>query len=433
MRIRQFFKSLASIACLMGLAGVGQAQTLAIRGGTIHTLAGPDIANGTVVMQNGKITAVGTNVQVPAGATVIDASGKHVYPGMFDAITRLGLTEIGAVDVTNDYQELGTFDPQLYGMTAVHPASELIPVARANGITHAAAAPNARTGGIGGQASLVNLDGWTIEDMLVQKSIGMMTNWPSLGGGFGRFFARFGGGGGTSFRERERQYHERIDSLTAWLDAARQYQHAVHGGADVPRDLKLEALEPVIDGKLPMLMTADEEREIKDAVMWADSQNVKIVLLGPGKAYLVADFLVEHHVPVILGATQALPTGENEPYDEEYSQPAKLYAAGVTFAISTFNASDSRTLPYEAGFAVPYGLPEAEAIKAITLYPAQILGVADRLGSIEVGKIGNLIVTDGSPLEYQTTFEHVIINGRDASLMNKHLELYEKYKARPKK
>lgn len=429
--------TLAHLAILAPLAAVAStplaAQDLAIRGGTVHTLTGPAIPNGTVVVENGRIVAVGANVAAPAGVPVIDATGKHVYPGLFDAITRIGLTEIGAVDVTNDYLELGTFNPHLFGLTAVHPASEHIPVARANGITHVGSSPNARPGGIGGQVSLVHLNGWTIEEMLIDSSAGMAVTWPTLGG-FGGFGGGFGGFGQQQpFRERERQYRARIDSLRLWLDAARQYDHVVRAGGARARDLKLEALGPVVRGELPLLVNANGHREIRDAVSFADSQQVKIVILGGREAWKVRELLAEKRVPVILGPSQQTPSGADERYDEQYAQPGMLHAAGVTFAISTFNASDSRTLAYEAGTAVPYGLPEEEAIKAITLYPALILGLADRFGAIEQGKVANLIVTDGSPLEIRTTFEHVIINGVEVDLMNRHQELYEKYKARPRR
>lgn len=423
-------KALTRFFCLSCLAATPvAAQDLVIRGGTIHTLAGPEIANGTVLVQDGRIAAVGTDVQAPAGAVVIDATGKHVYPGLFDAVTRLGLTEIGAVDVTNDVTELGTFNPHLYGLTAVHAASEHIPVARANGVTHASASPNARTGGIGGQASLMHLDGWTIEEMLIDSAVGMIVDWPSTRGGFGWWRSE----PEQSFRERQREYRQRVDSLAMWLDATRQYMHAVSAEMSVKRDLRLEAMAPVVRGELPLLINANGEREIKDAVAFADSESVRIVILGGREAWKVRDSLAAKQIPVILGPSQQTPSGADERYDEQYAQPGMLRDAGVTFAISTFDASDSRTLPYEAGTAVPYGLPEEEALKAITLYPAQILGVADQVGTIEQGKLANLVVTDGTPLEIRTTYYNVIIKGRDVGLENKHLELYETYKARPKR
>lgn len=406
------------------------AQDLVIRGGTVHTLAGPPIENGVVVIRGGRIAEVGAGLAVSAQATVIDATGRHVYPGLFDAITQLGLTEVGAVDVTNDITELGNFNPHLLGATAVHPASEHIPVARANGVTHAVAAPGARNGGIGGQGSLVNLDGWTVEEMLVAPSVGVMLEWPGIQTrefDFSTFSVRE-----RSYRDAKRQYEERRDSLATWFAAARQYHHAVAGGTQVPRDLRLEALGPVLDRTLPLLVTANTRKEITDAVAFAKDQQVRIVILEGEEAWKVTDLLVAEGVPVILSRTQAVPSSENESYDERYAQPGKLQAAGVRFAISTFDASDSRTVPYEAGFAVPYGLPAEEALKAITLYPAQILGVDDRLGTLAPGKIANVIVTDGSPLEIRTQVLHVVIAGRDVGLENKHLSLYERYRGRPK-
>jgi imidazolonepropionase-like amidohydrolase len=428
MRIHRIVAGMAAAA----LAAPGAtAQELVIRGGTVHTLAGPAIPNGAVLIRDGKIVAVGATVAAAPGATIIDATGKHVYPGLFDAITQLGLTEIGAVDVTNDLTELGTFNPHLLGATAVHPASEHIPVARANGVTHAVAAPGVRTGGIGGQGSLVNLDGWTVEEMLVAPSVGMMLDWPTIqtrAFGFGTAAQ-----GERSYRDAKRQYDARVDSLETWFDAARQYHHAVGAGTAVPRDLRLEAFGPVLEGTLPLLVTANTTRAILDAVAFADSQKVRLVILGGREAWKVADTLAAKRVPVILGRTAALPGSENEGYDEKYAQPGRLHAAGVAFAISTFDASDSRTVPYEAGFAVPYGLPEEEALRAITAYPAQILGVGDQLGTIEPGKIANLIVTDGNPLEIRTQVEHVVIAGREVSLENKHQALYERYRGRPRR
>ncbi len=404
---------------------------LVIRGARVFTLAGPPIENGTVVIQNGRIVSVGTNVTVPAGAKVIDASGQQVYPGLFDAITSLGLTEIGAVDVTNDRQELGMFNPHLLAATAVHPASEHIPVARANGITHTVATPQARPGGIGGQGSLIHLDGWTVEEMLIQPSVGFVLSWPTLqAGGFG-----FGGfqAPERSFRDLKKEYDDRVKQLDDWMEAARRYDRAVQAGDGVPRDLKLEALTQVTRRELPLLVQAGRERDIRNAIAWAEKQNVRIIILGAAEAWKVKEELAQKQIPVIIGPTQDLPNAEDRAYDEMYAQPAALHQAGVKFALSTFGSSDSRTLPYEVGNAVSYGLPQEEAIKAITLYPAQILGVADKLGSIEPGKIANLIVTDGDPLMIQTAYAHVIINGSDVSLDNRHLELYEKYRARPKR
>ena len=428
----------AVVLCTLHPAPCAGQGTLAIRGGTIHTLAGADIPNGTVVMQDGRIIAVGASVSVPSGAKVIEAAGLHVYPGIFDGETEIGLTEIDAIPVTNDMTELGEFNPQLIAATAVHPAGEHIPVARANGITHVIAAPLARAGGIGGQASLINLDGWTIEEMMVRPSVGFVFNWPlvTIAGGFGGGGGGGGpggGGGARNFTDAKKEHDDQVKRVEGWLEDARRYDAAVKGGQIVARDLKLEALSKVTRKELPLLVRADRDRYIKEAVEFAGKQDIRIVILHGNQAWKVAQLLAERNVPVIIGPTQALPTGQDEGYDEEYGAAAKLFQAGVKFAIATFNSADSRTLPYEAGNAVGYGLPKEEALKAITIRPAEIYGVADKFGTVEVGKFGNLIVTDGDPLEYQTQFRNVIIAGRDVGPMNKHLELYEKYKNRPKK
>ncbi len=407
------------------------AQVVAVQGGTVHTLAGPDIEGGTVLIENGLITAVGPNVSVPADALIIDASGLHVYPGMFDAMSRLGLTEVGAVDVTNDYSELGNYNPHLLAMTAVHPASEHIPVARANGITHTVAVPNARSGGIGGQGSLLHLDGWTVEEMVIQPSVGLVLSWPNMQT---RSFDR-----STftmterSFREAKKEYEERIAELKSWLEGARQYKAALEAGVAVERDLKLEALVTVIDGELPFLINANSERDINGALDFAAENNVRIVITGAREAWKVADRLAETNVPVLLGPTQSLPSGEDWGYDQVYAAPGQLYAAGVKFGFASFNASASRNLPYEAASAVGFGLPYEEALRAITINSAEILGVGDQLGTIEAGKIANIIVTDGDPLEIQTQILHLVVNGLISSTDNKHKSLYEKYRARPER
>ncbi len=406
------------------------AQTIAIRGGTVHTLAGPDIEGGTVVIENGLISAVGTNVEVPPSAQVIDAGGLHVYPGLFDAMSRLGLTEVGAVDVTNDYMELGDYNPHLLATTAVHPASELIPVARSNGITHTVATPGARSGGIGGQGSLIHLDGWTVEEMVIEPSVGMVLSWPSLQ--TRRFDYSTYSMSQRSFREAQEQYEESIRELESWLEGARQYKAALDAGVDVERDLKLEALLRVADGELPLLVSANSERQISDALDFASENEVRIVITGGGEAWKLAERLAQENVPVILEPTQSLPQEEDWGYDQVYATPGQLYAAGVKFCFGSFGASASRNLPYEAGNAVGYGLPKDEALRALTINSAEILGVGDRLGTIEPGKIANLVVTDGDPIEIRTQFLHLIVNGLISSTDNKHKSLYEKYRARPR-
>ncbi len=430
MKLRTLLLSTVTLALVSSAAGAQQ-DVLVIHGGQIHTLAGAgEIADGVVVIRDGHIVAVGgPDTPVPDGARVIDATGKHLYPGLFDAVSRIGLTEIGQVAVTSDYRELGNNNPHLQGATAVHPASEIIPVTRANGITHTVAAPAGS--GLAGQGSLINLDGWTIEEMVIDPGIYLVVQWPSLQTrGFNRTtrtaFNR-------TFKEAKKQYDEQVAALERLLADARRYDQAAAAGQIAHRELKLEALARVTRGELPLLMNANDKRGIRDAVEFGKRNNVRVIIAGAREAWKVADFLADNEVPVILGATQSLPTSEDDPYDAAYTQPARLHEAGVTFAISTFNASSARTLPYEAGQAVAFGLPHDEALKAITRYPAEILGVGDDLGTIEAGKIANLIVTDGDPLEIQTQIEVVVINGRLVDTDNKHRRLYERYRARPRR
>ncbi len=419
-------------------AGAASPTLLAIKDARIVTVSGAVIERGTIVVQDGRILSVGPTASIPAGAAVIEGDGLHVYPGFFDAMSQLGLTEIGSVNATNDISETGAFSPQIQAATAIHPASDHLPVARANGITHAAAAPgvpsNALGSGpvIGGQASAFSLDGWTIEDMLIERSVGMVVNWPSV---------RASSFDVATFSRRARPYNEakqeqarQLHDLTTWITNARGYRDTRGKAADrVTRDLKLEALAPYVSGERPWLVNASTERDIRDAVAYfVDTHGLRMVLIGATQAWKVAALLAEKQVPVILGPTQSLPASDDDAYDTTMAAPAVLHEAGVRFAMSTYDSSDSRNLPYEIGTAVGFGLPHDVAVRAITLAPAEILGLADEVGSIAPGKLANLLVTDGDPLEIRTNVRHVIIKGVSVPLDTRHTRLYEKYRSRPK-
>jgi imidazolonepropionase-like amidohydrolase len=401
-------------------------DALVIRGGTVHPLAGAPYV-GNVVVQGGKITAAGANASAPAGAKVIDAAGLHVYPGLFDAASSLGLVEIGSVEVMTDTRELGGFTPHLQARTAVHPAGEHIPVTRANGITHTVAIP-AGGPGFAGQGSAFNLAGWTIEEMELEPATAMVMVWPSLQqrGGF------FMMGQQASPRNQQEEYDRAIRQIAEWLRAAREYDRVTRAGAKLPRDQRLEALARVTRGELPVLVRVDREREIRDVVDFAEKQGIRLILAGAREGHRVAELLAQKKIPVILGATQALPTSPDLPYDDPYTNPGKLHAAGVKIAFASFGSAYARTLPYEAAMGIPSGLPNEAALRAITTNPAEIMGLGDRLGTIEPGKIANLIVTDGDPLEIRTEIRHLIIAGAETSTMNKHEQLYQTYRARPR-
>lgn len=426
---RKIFSTAIAFSLALGLAGPVVGQTFAIQGGTVHTLAGDPFV-GTVVIRDGRILAVGTNVDVPSDAEIVDATGRHVYPGMFDAVTTLGLTEVGAVEMTNDSREQGDFNPHLQAATAVHPSTEHIPVARANGITHAMAVPQGGGGAIPGQASLIGLDGWTVEEMYMNPGAAMSINYPSLGGGRGR--GRRGGGGGGSWRDVQERYRDQVSRLDEWLDGGRQYAQAVAAGTEIRRDLKLEAMARVVNRDIPVLLSANGARDIRNAVEWAEAQNIRYVITGGREGWKIADWLADHDVPIILSPTQTMPSGPDASYAEAYANPGVLFAAGVKIAFATFNSSNSRTLPYEAAMAVPFGLPLEAALDAVMKNGAEMLGLDGDIGTIEVGKMANVIVTDGNPLEIQTEVTNLFILGRQVSTDNKHRSLYEKYRARPR-
>ncbi|MBI1750075.1 MAG: amidohydrolase family protein [Acidobacteria bacterium] len=425
---------LTLFVALVLLAPAAMAQSgksYAITGAKIYTLAGPPIANGTIVIKDGKIAAVGANVSVPSGAQVINAKGLEVYPGLFNAVTEVGLVEVGSGEPgTVDTNELGDYNPQVAAAVAVHVESEHIPVVRASGITHTVSAPGG--GVISGQASLIHLAGWVIDDLLGKKSAAMVLNWPSLSTrptfDFATFQVRR-----RPFSEAKQDYEKKVAEMENWLERARHYAQAAEKGSkdNFSRDEKLEALAPVVKGEMPVLVMTNDDRDIKNAVEFCEKQKLKMILAGGREAWKVKDLLKQKSIPVILKRTQALPANEDEPYDKPYSGPGELAAAGVKIAFATFDTEFARTLPYEAGHAVSYGLSHDDALRAVTINPAQIFGVDKELGTLEQGKIANLIVTNGDPLEIQTEVRYLFIKGQLTSTDNKHRQLYEKYRARP--
>jgi imidazolonepropionase-like amidohydrolase len=430
----------AALACFsLNVSAQTPPSVIAITHAKIFTLAGSPIEDGTVVIRDGKIAAVGADVEVPAGAQVIDAKGLQVYPGLFDPVTQMGLSEISAVRATVDTTETGAYNPDVVAATAVFPSSEHIPVTRAAGITEVLTVPDSggfdgggSQGVIGGQASAIHMAGWTINEMTIKRSVAMVISWPQMetrSFDFTTFTIK-----NKPFSEAKQDYEKQINELADYLDRARHYAQAMgHGGpADYQRDLKLEALAPVVRGQLPVLVFADRARDIRNAVEFCDKQKLKMILAGGEEAYKVKDLLRSKGVPVILRPTLTLPEDEDDPYDRLLSQPAELAAAGIKFAFGSFDNSFARRLGQQAANAVAYGLPYDEALKAVTIYPAQIFGVADQVGTLETGKVANIIVTNGDPLELTTDVKYLFIRGERTSLDNRHLRLYEKYLNRPK-
>jgi imidazolonepropionase-like amidohydrolase len=427
--------------CLLpaAFAQTQPSNTYAITHAKIFTLAGNPIEDGTLVILDGKIAAVGAGVEVPAGAQVIDAKGLQVYPGLFDPITQMGLREIGAVSATVDSSETGSYNPDVVAATAVSPSSEHIPVTRAAGITEVLAVPGSggfdsggSRGVLGGQASAIHLAGWAIEEMLLKKSAAMVLNWPRVETRTFDFetFSRKE----KPFTEAKQEYEKQVNELTDWLERARHYSQAMEksSAAKYDRDLKLEALVPVIRGELPLLVFADRARDIRNAVEYCDKQNLRMILGGGDEAYKVKDLLRSKGIPVVLRPVLTLPLDEDDSCDRLLSQPAELAAAGVKFAFGSFDNSFARRLGQNAANAVAHGLPYDEALRAVTVNAAQIFGLGNQIGTLETGKIANVIVTNGDPLEITTDVRYLFIKGQLTSTNNRHKSLYEKYLNRPK-
>ena len=427
-----------TLPCLVALALLAAAPAgatdgvIAIQGGRVYTVSGAVLERGTVLISGGKITAVGAEVEVPPGATVIDAAGKSVYPGLIDGLTTLGLTEIGSVPGSVDTTETGDVNPQVRAWIAVHPHSELIPVARANGVTAALAAP---AGGlVSGQSALIRLAGSTPDALTIKTPAAMHVVYPT-----GRppvEFARiFDEPELKTFEERQKEkkknQEKELRRLTNLLEDAKAYRAALEIPARAPKvDLGLEALAPVARGEVPMVIRADAEDDIRGAVAFARARGLKLIIAGGLDAWRCVDALKAADAAVLVEVDR-LPRREADPYDAAYANAASLERAGVRFAIVSDDASMSRNLPYQAAMARAFGLPADAALRAITLSPAEIFGVADRMGSIEVGKDANLFVATGDVMDHRTSVTQVFIDGAPQSLETRHTRLYREFKDRP--
>ncbi|MBI1796970.1 MAG: amidohydrolase family protein [Candidatus Eisenbacteria bacterium] len=407
-----------------------RAETIALTGATVHTVSGPTLDNATVVMTDGKIAAVGKNVTPPAGAKVVSCAGKHIYPGMISANSVLGLIEVGSVLGTNDQAETGNVNPNVRAEVEINPESDLIPVTRVNGITSAVSVPQG--GAIAGTSALIHLDGWTQEDMTIAKPVGLHVRWPAMRISRAWFETR-------SEDEQKKARDQAIQAIRDAFDDARAYWTArdAEGKTGIPRhdrDVKWDAMGKALRGEIPVVFNATTYAQIRGVLRFVDEQKLKnVVLEGGSDAWMLTDELKARNIAVITAAALALPERSYEAYDTGMGLAGKLQAAGVRYCVSDGGGShNSRNLPYEAAMAAAYGLPKDEALKSITLYPAQILGVADRLGSIDTGKIADVIVTNGDPLEIATQVEQVYIGGRPISMETRHTRLFHKYDARPR-
>jgi imidazolonepropionase-like amidohydrolase len=428
--------------CLLSSAAAAQQKTLVLKGGKLLTVSHGVIENGVLVMSAGKITAVGAagSVTIPKGAQVIDVTGMTVYPGLIDSESYLGLTEISAEHMTNDMIELSDeIMPHMHVYDAFHAESELIPVARLNGVTNAIVAPQSQDT-LPGQDSFVQLDGKSANEMLLVRDIALPLNftgeqrrnesWEK------RKFPQTRMGLAAQLRQA---FLDAQDYADRWADyekkksdtTARSSEKDDKKGPPTPpkHDLKLEALLPYLQGKKPIVLAALEPSDLETAVGLARQFNLKFVLNHISHSQPVLDYVAALKVPVIVGPIYEDPRNY-ERYDAVYKLPGELYQRGVKIAFASYDAHAVRSLPYAAGYAVAFGLPHDEALKAITLNPAEIWGVADQLGSLDVGKTANVVVADGDPLDVKSDVKRVFIDGREIPMTSRQTELRDRYSAR---
>lgn len=420
--------SSAFFLAFLALTAIAPADTLLLRGATVHTVASGTLAPGDVLVRDGRIAAVAARLDDAADRTV-DLSGLHLFPGLISAGTDLGLVEISAVRASVDDRETGEFTPEIESWTAVNPDSELIPVARANGITHFVPVPQGAL--LSGTSGLLAARGWTIEDMTVRRRTAMHLFWP---GHSLNIPGPKASGKTKSLDDQARERRENIRNIDRFFADAEAWEKRPAGSPGVPA---WEAMLPVVRGELPLVIHAQGLREIRAALKWSEQHpRLRLVINGGRDAWMLAGELAQRKVAVIYSETFTLPGEGSDAYDVQFRAPGVLHKAGVTVAIAEgldrSSASGQRNLPYSAAQAAAFGLPHDAALAAITLIPAQLHGAADTLGSIEPGKDASFFAATGDILDIRSEVKHLWISGAGQSLTTRHTRLAERYRSRPK-
>lgn len=386
-----------------------------LQNATVVTVTKGTLNNTSVLVENGKIAQIGSNI--PAnGAEVIDCSGKFIYPGMIDGGTRLGLVEVSSVAETVDYAEIGDVTPNMQALTTVNPNAEAIGVTRVSGVTTVLTVP---TGGLfPGTAALINLNGYTPDQMY---------------GGFKAIVMNFPSSGRRGRMDRRSDEDIRKESEKALKEAndiwenAKNYLELKKSGAELKYYPEMDQLSKAVSGELPLLIVVDAASDIQNAIKWVADKNVKVIFSGVSEGWRVADEIAKAGIPVITGPVQELPSRQSDRYDTPYANAGKMAQAGVKVAIRTDEEENVRNLPFHAAFAAAYGLGKEEALKAITINPAEIFGLQDQYGSVETGKRANLVISTGDPLETKSQIIHVFIDGYLIPMSNRHIRLYQEF------
>lgn len=399
--------------------------TFALVNARIETVTDGVIEPGTLVIQDDRIVALGSDVEIPSEAVIIDCEGQTVYPGLIDAGTRVGLTEISSIAQTRDYNEVGDINPHVEALTAVNPNSALIPVTRVSGVTTVLTQP---AGGLfPGKAAMINLHGYTPDQMSLDDRQYMMLTFPSS--------VKSSPYDRRSDKDIEKAYEKGMKQLNSVWDDLRLYARIDSAHQAAPADNAapeysphLRALLPVLRGEMPLTITVNAGRDILNAIEWVQERNIgRPIFSGVAEGWRVADKIADAGIPCLVGPVLSTPTRASDRYDKPYANAGLLHKAGVRVAIRSGEAENVRNLPFNAGFAAAYGLGREQALRAVTITPAEIFGVSDLVGSLEVGKKANVFVADGDPFETQTSIHHVFIDGYKIPLDNRHRDLYEEF------
>ncbi len=425
--------SIAAVSLGVQFAGNAENTDFAWVGAVIHPVSGPVVSNATLVAHSDGRIALINSQGPPAGIPTVDLPGLHLYPGLMASATTLGLIEIDSVRATVDTTEVGEFLPEAQAWQAVNPDSEVIPVTRANGITHAEVVPAGAS--VAGHSSVICLAGWTTEQMVRQRLAALHVYWPSFGLDLAPKSVR--GDGWKSIEDQVKERTKSLRELDNYFNEAEAYVRLSQVRGNEPgfqQTPAWEAMRPVLQGAVPVLVHADDVAQIRSAAEWLIRRKFRGAIVGGLDAVRCADLLATNHIPVVYTREFALPPRDSDPYDVQYATPSRLQRAGVTviFGDGQGSASFVRNLPYSAGQAVAFGLSSEEALKGLTLYPATLFGLQASLGTLEPGKQADLVATDGDILDPKTSVKRMWIAGREVDLSSRHTRLYERYRQRPK-
>jgi imidazolonepropionase-like amidohydrolase len=417
---------IASASMLHGhdkVPGAPQKQPIALKNAKVYTITQGTMDGATIVFDKGKIIAVGKNVDIPANAEVIDCTGKSIYPGFIAAESTLGLVEIEAVRATRDNVETGSYNPNAKASTAYNPDSEVIPTIRHNGVLIAHIVPEG--GNISGKSAIMQLDGWTKEDIALQQNYAMIVNIPYLGVNSAPWINK-------SAEEQIKDAENNLRELKNYFAKAKMYSVAARNGlAENAQDIRLEAMRPIFEKQMPVMFSAMKKEQILAALEIISEHKLNGIISGASEAHLCLEELQLARVPIILPRTHSLPRNDDAGYDEPFTLPSILETAGINWAFTESSFWQQRNLPFNAGTAIAFGLGEEAALRGLTINPASILGISNRVGSLDIGKDATLFVSAGNALDALTNkIEHAYIQGKKVDLENRHTDLAKKYRIR---